>query len=134
ADDADIERAILLEAELQATVGGAAPGSPMHERTKDEVERELRRQLVAARQGENASRAWASHAAAVSDAVATRDVLLGTGRQVDGARERQWALQREVAELRSQLERTLLSRSRSLMRRARRGVSRLSAHGGRGGS
>ncbi len=124
-DGDGIERAILLEADLQATVGGAATGTPQHARTVDVVERELRRRLASASHGRRPVPVWESEAEAFDDAVATRDLLFATGKQLDEANARRSELEDELGRANARIVyvtkhpvRVFAGRVRSRVRRA----------------
>lgn len=105
-----VERTVRDEAELQATVGGAAPGSARHDEIAERVERDLRHSLEEARHGVVPPRAWELAVEGEAEAVRLRDLLFATGTQLDEARAGIERLEAdlvardgELAELRAEL-------------------------------
>jgi cyclopropane fatty-acyl-phospholipid synthase-like methyltransferase len=94
----DVARTVADEALLQATVGGGAPGTPAHARTRDLLAEELRTQLAEPLAGRRPDPLWVTEQRAQQEAVEARDLLFGTGEQLAAARAEQDDLRRELEE------------------------------------
>jgi hypothetical protein len=93
----EVAEVVRAEAELQATVGGGAPGTQQHARTRSLVEDQLTTQLAAPEQGRRPDPLWVVEARLAQEAVEARDLLFGTGAQLEQARA-------ETDEVRAELE------------------------------
>lgn len=113
----DVDAAIRTEAELQATIGGAAEGTPHHARIRGVVEAELRRHLEEPTYGTAPAPLWKAESDALQEAVSTRDLLFATGEQLGESRARAGQLDAELAEARAQIAALHAHPARHLARR-----------------
>lgn len=115
----DVESAIRTEAELQATIGGAAEGTPHHARIRRAVEAELRRNLDEPTYGVAPAPLWRAESDALKEAVSTRDLLFATGDQLGDARAEAERLQAELAQARAEVAELNDHPARLLVRRTK---------------
>lgn len=101
----DVDRAIEAEAQLQATVGGAAVGTHHHDVIRASVESELRRQLEDGQNGVRPTKSWSAESQANLEAVETRDILFATGTQLDEARTQLDEARVSIDDLQARLDR-----------------------------
>jgi SAM-dependent methyltransferase len=104
-DAEDVARAVEREGELQAVVGGGAPGTPAHERTRAFVEQELHRQLQEPAAGRRPERLWDAQARTQTEAIEARDLLLATGAQLEEARGELQETHRALGEAHDEIRR-----------------------------
>lgn len=93
-----VEDVLREEAQLQATVGGARPGTPRHAEIARRVADDLRNDLDEALHGSTPPRAWSLVDESDAEAIRLRDLLFATGAQLDEARATLDVLQARLAE------------------------------------